>query len=540
YLTTKGYMKPVVGNVWNLSYALPTITWQPPRLPDASCTQQIIQALEYEVARLTVYFPADFLFWGKSFQATARLALIADHLGRQELIPAVLDVLKQSFAYWTANGLSPYAAYETGWGGVINGAGAADPNVDSGNAFYNSHHAEYGYLLHGAAVIAKYDTAWWDTNRPFVTAFARDIGNPSTADPYFTVARCKDWFAGHSWASGISNGAGTRDQQSVGEAANAYYGLILFADVFGNTDLKNWARLLWATEVDGAQSYWHLYPRANDPDTPYPEAELRNLVTMGNVMDFQAGAFTFFGTQRSEIAAIQILPVTPINEGMYDTAWLNGVWNYVSPEMANPSVSDEWKALVYMAYGEVNPQMAMSRSTNITAWGGTTSQAYLIYHLATRKNSAGGDICTAAAVNPTGTFVILAPDGKFVSSSDFAPQLMANSTIGTRFLFTYLPNGGNIMNTVTDRYVTADPLAEAPLAATRYAAQAWENFKVVVQADGTYVMMASVNSRYITIDSTGALINNGATVEAAAKFNFIEQWYVYKNMTSRRASTDVT
>lgn len=37
---------------------------------------------------------------------------------------------------------------------------------------------------------------------------ARDIGNPSSADPSFTVTRHVDWFAGHSWASGIANGAG--------------------------------------------------------------------------------------------------------------------------------------------------------------------------------------------------------------------------------------------------------------------------------------------------------------------------------------------
>lgn len=74
YLGTKGYMKPVLGNVWRLSYALPTITWLPPRIPQASCTQQIIQALEYEIAHLTVAVPGDFYYWGKAFQANSRLA----------------------------------------------------------------------------------------------------------------------------------------------------------------------------------------------------------------------------------------------------------------------------------------------------------------------------------------------------------------------------------------------------------------------------------------------------------------------------------
>ncbi|KAJ7118867.1 glycoside hydrolase family 81 protein [Mycena epipterygia] len=512
YLTTKGYMKPVVGHVWKLSYALPTITWQAPRKPQASCTKQIIQALEYEIAHLTVAVPGDFYFWGKAFQATARLALIADHIGRRDLIPVVIAVLKQSFAYWTASGQSTgtYAAYETAWGGV-----------------YNDHHFHYGYMLHGAAVIAKYDAAWWTANQQFVTTFARDIGNPSPADPYFTVARCKDWFAGHSWASGIANGGGPRDQESVGEAANAYYGLILFADILGNQDIKNWARLLWATEVDAAQSYWHLYPNANDTDTPYPEAGLRRSTTIGNVMDYQAGAWLFWGAQRSEIAAIQILPVTPINEGMYDTAWLNGVWNYVAPELVDPTVGDEWKAVIYMAYGEVSPQTAFACSTNITTWGGTTSQAHLLYHLSTRKNSpAHGNICSSAAVNPAGIFFIRASTGKLVSSTTAAPHLVANSFVGTPFRFAYMPGGGSILNTATNQYVTADPNAAVPLAADRTVAQACENFKAVPQADSTYILLSSINSQYITIDSTGALFNNGASVASAAKFVFVAQWYV--------------
>ncbi|KAF7353740.1 Glycoside hydrolase family 81 protein [Mycena venus] len=523
YLTTKGYMKPVLGNVWHLSYALPTITWLPPRVPQASCTSQIIQALQYEVAHLTVAVPGDFYFWGKEFQAMARLALIAEHVGRTDLIPAVVSILEQSIAGWNATSGATYAAYETAWGGVVDGPGATDPNIDFGNGYYNDHHFHYGYLLHGAAVIARYDSAWWNANKKFITAFARDIGNPSTADPFFTIARNRDWFAGHSWASGIANGAGSRDEESSGEAMNAYYGLILFADILGNADFKNWARLLWATEADGAQTYWHLYPNVNDPDTPYPEQGLRNLVTIGNVMDYQAGAWLFWGAQRSEIAAIQILPVTPINEGLYDTTWITSVWSYVAAEMVDPTVGDEWKAVIQMAYGEVSPQTAFSRSTNITGWGGTTSQAYLLYHLATRKNSGGGNICTATATNPSGNFTLKASNGKFVTSTAAAPNLVANGSTGTRFTLAYMPGGGSIFNTVNSQYVTADPNAAVPLTAARAVASAWENFKIVQQSDGTYVILAGNNVEYITLDSTGALVNSAATISAATKFTLVAQ-----------------
>lgn len=143
-----------------------------------------------------------------------------------------------------------------------------------------------------------------------------DIINASPEDPYFPVTRCRDWFAGHSWASGIANGAGNRDQESTGEAVNGYYGALLWASVALSSDYVNYAKLLIATEQQGAQVYWHLYPQANetDRDNPYPEQDVRDLVTIGNVEDWQSGAWLFWGSEKSEIAAIQILPVTPINE----------------------------------------------------------------------------------------------------------------------------------------------------------------------------------------------------------------------------------
>jgi endo-1,3(4)-beta-glucanase len=79
YLTTKGYMLGMTGNVWRMSYALSTITWNAPRSPHSSCTASIIQGLEYEVAALVASTPpaaADFYWWGGSIAAKARLALI--------------------------------------------------------------------------------------------------------------------------------------------------------------------------------------------------------------------------------------------------------------------------------------------------------------------------------------------------------------------------------------------------------------------------------------------------------------------------------
>jgi endo-1,3(4)-beta-glucanase len=97
---------------------------------------------------------------------------------------------------------------------------------------------------------------------------------------------------------------------------NGYYGALLWASVALSQDFVNYSKLLIATEQHAAQVYWHLYPQESQTsrDNPYPEPALRNLITIGNVEDWQSGAWLFWGSQKSEIAAIQMLPVTPINE----------------------------------------------------------------------------------------------------------------------------------------------------------------------------------------------------------------------------------
>jgi endo-1,3(4)-beta-glucanase len=61
-----------------------------------------------------------------------------------------------------------------------------------------------------------------------------------------------NWFAGHSWAIGIANDAGSRDQESTDEAINGYYGLHLWAKVMNKLQLIDYSRMLIAIEQSGA------------------------------------------------------------------------------------------------------------------------------------------------------------------------------------------------------------------------------------------------------------------------------------------------
>lgn len=98
-----------------------------------------------------------------------------DNLGRSDLTNLVIDYLKTSFDHWFNTSATTLAAYETGWGGIVDKAGAINVFIDFGNGFYNDHHFHYGYFLAIAATIAKYDSTWLTDHKDYINWFARHV-----------------------------------------------------------------------------------------------------------------------------------------------------------------------------------------------------------------------------------------------------------------------------------------------------------------------------------------------------------------------------
>lgn len=544
YLTATGWLYGNVGNVWRLGYSLSTIDFNAPRGIHSSCTSQLVRGLEFEVAGLgTPPAANEFYNWGGRVAAVSRLALIADQLGRTDLRTTVVNWLKTAFLSWTDTTTQfAIAAYETGWGGVVDKGAALDPGAgaDFGNGYYNDHHFHYGYFLASAAVIVKFDPSWLSQTAPHGTSsngdllqwFVRDIANPSPADPYFTVVRHLDWFKGHSWASGIAGGAGSRDEESSSEGINGYYGVLLYATATNNTNLRNFARLLVAIEQDASRTYWHMDPAASPTarDNPYPEQGLRNLVTIGNVQDWQSGAWLFWGTPGQitlQVAAIQILPVTPINEYLYEATWAKNMITYTTPELSNPANDDAWKSVIYLALSNSDPQEGARRSAALSSWGSGNTYSNQIYFLSTRPNPSGAAICTTTSSPPEGTFLIQDVNtGRYVVSTAANPNLLATATAasgGTPFLFGWRPNSNSIQSVVTGEFVTADQSGTFTLAAARDVASSWETFRMspVAGTSDQYNIFAASNGKYVTTAGSGDLLNNGATAAAGGKYRLV-------------------
>merc|ERR1712070_500556 len=116
----------------------------------------------------------------------------------------------------------------------------------------------------------------------------------------FPVARHKDFYHGHSWASGLFVQANAKSQESSSEAINAYYSVYLYAKAkfennhkdsttavtssksstsgSGNADRSNplaidfyelmqYSRLLLTLEIRATKYYWHMRKPSPAPAT---------------------------------------------------------------------------------------------------------------------------------------------------------------------------------------------------------------------------------------------------------------------------------
>jgi Glycosyl hydrolase family 81 C-terminal domain len=209
------------------------------------------------------------------------------------------------------------------------------------NAFYNDMHFHYGYFIFSAAVVSHFDPEWGRQMFERVLLLIRCIANPSDEDEFFPTWRHKDWFQGHSWASGIAvvflNG---KNQESSSESIAAYEAIALY----GNTMVSAWEKagahseariareieqagqLLTATELRSARAYWHV---SDDEEVKiYPSSYTPK--TIGILWQTMAQCQTWFGAAAYLAYGIQLLPLTPISEFRDTLSWSKGMYHIFS------------------------------------------------------------------------------------------------------------------------------------------------------------------------------------------------------------------
>ncbi len=164
-----------------------------------------------------------------------------------------------------------------GPGGVWESFGVADA--------FNDHHYQYGWWLSAAALTALYDGSWsstptaggatppWADKTKYGSAIdqlVKDIGyDPSISSSfysdnnnlmYFAKMNFFDQWAGHGWADGIqatiAGGNGGHNENSIGEALQAYASIILWGMATQRKAIVDLGIYLYTTTSYAMDSYF--------------------------------------------------------------------------------------------------------------------------------------------------------------------------------------------------------------------------------------------------------------------------------------------
>jgi endo-1,3(4)-beta-glucanase len=369
------------GGKWQLREPIPEVNFRAPRPPAPWSISDIADSLKKDINyTLPDYYlrgAGDTYFSGKMLAKLGRILLIAEELQeicnnpegseysnscKQASLPSdanfskALARLKSSTEIWINGTAETEFVYDVAWGGVVscgclfNGkhgtcdnkfpdcSAFGDPGLNFGNGFYNDQHFHYGYMIYAAAVVAHFDPAWGRDTFERVLLLIRAIANPSVDDHYFVPWRQKDWFSGHSWASGIATSVQNgKNQESSSEAIAAYEAIALYGSAMvsawqekrskSNTDvareIQHAGELLAATELRSAKMYWHVQQDAKVKI--YPSAYTPFVV--GILWQGMAQLQTWFGSAQHLAYGIQLLPITTISEHRDTLEWSSSMYN---------------------------------------------------------------------------------------------------------------------------------------------------------------------------------------------------------------------
>lgn len=418
--TVRGWMPLVTANEWPLQLQHPEPAFTAPRSIGDDFTESLLDALlsgdapdaNYTLPDNYQIGAGDPYYAGKMLAKMAQIAVVADELGESAVRADLIDKLKNYSAVWLESTSLNSLVYDVSWGGLVScgctyDAGECDntfpdcpamtdSGMDFGNAFYNDHHFHYGYHLYAHAVIAHFDAEWALAHMEQSLVMIRDIANPSNEDPFFPASRYMDWFAGHSWASGVGDPTSLgKNQESSSEAFNAWYGMALWGQALKDVDssgvaarVESLGTALMALEAAGAQTYWHTMIGSDI----YP-SDFAELHCVGILWSGSAQYQTWFGSAPYYIHGIQMLPFTPASEFLLNADWLEEETPVYSASCDDTCASQGWSTPLALATSVNDQQAGWALAQALTddmfangnAGGNGNSRTTAYYFVATRQ-----------------------------------------------------------------------------------------------------------------------------------------------------------
>jgi endoglucanase Acf2 len=246
-------------------------------------------------------------YWqGKGLTRTTQLASVAEQQGDLGARDQLLGLARERMEFWfSGEGRRSYFHYDKRLGTVV-----GYPDEFFSVEQMNDHHFHYGYFIRAAAEVALRDPAWAAKERwgAMVDLLVADIATAERGRADFPFLRTFDVYEGHSWASGVGMGQYGNNQESSSEAINAWAGLILWAEVNGNTALRDLGVYLYTTEAEAIAHYWFdIHGLVFAPEYRQHHVEVSMLFGSAYMHN------TWWTDEPRQIKGINLLPMAPFS-----------------------------------------------------------------------------------------------------------------------------------------------------------------------------------------------------------------------------------
>ncbi len=227
-----------------------------PQLPLTGNFPDLYQYIDDQMADNNFVESGDNYIGGKQIAKLSNLCELADYVGHTAARDQFLNELKIELEDWLT---SPdgeddgaYFYYNELWHTMTPYYGILGPQLQ------NDHHFSIGYILRGAATIAKFDQVWAQDTQwgEMVNTMIRHVSAWDRNDPLFPFLRFHSPYMGHSIAGGSSARPGGAGQESSSEAINFCAAVYLWGLNTHNTTIRDLGMYLYLTEVETANQYW--------------------------------------------------------------------------------------------------------------------------------------------------------------------------------------------------------------------------------------------------------------------------------------------
>lgn len=250
--------------------------------------------------------------------------------------------------------------------------------------------------MYALAAVRKFDPAFITSHSLACAMLVGDIGTPVLSDTvffddfpaqqFFPVARHKEWFVGHSYASGLFSMEVGKSQESSSECVNAYYALALFSSLDADAGAANsyhqYARLLLASEMRSTKKYWHMQKNSQIYEPLFSQNTM-----VGVAGEMSVVYSTWFGYKAVYIHGINMIPFTPITTQLLNEEFVAYEYALLRQDYQDLEPNDIWRSVVVLDHAIVDAATAWDELvTSVNAYDTWNSATNSMYWIATRQS----------------------------------------------------------------------------------------------------------------------------------------------------------